>query len=118
MTCTRERYNAGLGNLRIFIEVSFEGAGAKLGMGSVFHPGWPSNGPPPDSLTIFVVPFNASGVASAFTREEICGCHRDVVLADVRGKVKAIVDRFVNFRANAIPAAIGLRGKRWGDPVT
>ena len=109
-TCTRDRYNAGLGNLRIYIEASLEDSGARMGMGSVFHPAWPTNGPPPDKLKIFIVPYNASGMESVFSRDEICECHKGVVLTDVRGKVRAVVDRFINYRANATFAIIGTRG--------
>ena len=104
---TPEEYNAGLGNLRIYIESRLEETGAKLGSGSIMHPRWPVNGEPPDQLRIYVVPYNAPGTDVIFARDEICDCKKGVLRGDVKAKVTALVDKFLQYREHATYAMLG-----------
>ena len=104
---TTDEYNAGLGNLRIYIESRLEETGAKLGSGSIMHPRWPVNGEPPDQLRIYVVPYNAPGTDVIFARDEICDCKKGVLRGDVKAKVTALVDKFLQYREHATYAMLG-----------
>lgn len=103
-----EEYDAGLGNLRIYIESRLEENGARLGSGSVMHPRWPIPGLPPEQLKIYVVPYNAPGVEVIFASEEICDCRKGVLRGDVKAKVQAMVDRFLHYRKHAAYASLGM----------
>ncbi len=105
---TTEEYNAGLGNLRIYIESRLEENGARLGSGSVMHPHWPLRGQPPEQLKIYVVPYNAPGVEVIFASEEICDCRKGVLRGDVKAKVQVMVDRFLHYRKHAAYASLGM----------
>lgn len=94
-------YNAGLGNLKICIESRLENAGATIQPGSVSHAGWPTAGPPPDCLKVWVTPFDCPAMAAVFSREQIASCHKGVTCEIVSDKINLIVDAYVDYRARS-----------------
>lgn len=91
-------YNAGLGNLRIYIESRLEEAGATMGAGSVTTPDWPVQGAPPGVLKIKVIPVGGPCMEFALSDGQIAACWKGVTSSDVSGEVESVANAYTRAR--------------------
>ena len=97
----RMLYNAGVGNLSIYVETRLEKAGAVMGAGSVTTLGWPVAGCPPEFLRVKVSPVGGPAMEAEFSREQIAACHKGVTSSEVSVKIDRLADAYAQARADA-----------------
>jgi hypothetical protein len=92
-------YDLGLAYIRSALRAALAEVDAEIAAAGILHPAWPRRYPPPDSVSISVMPPNAPVVTVEFTGREIQDCWCGVHSTETARKIRSFAVEYRKVRS-------------------
>jgi hypothetical protein len=92
-------YEAGLAYLRTAIRAALAEVDTELAAAGILHPVWPRRLPPPEMVSVSVMPAHAPVITVEFTAEEIEACSHGVDHTGACRKIRSLAAAYQRVRS-------------------